>query len=954
MRRLPIHSSPAGTRSFSKGLRLKFARSASITCCALLLSLLCPALLYGQPSLDQVRQGFESPPDDCRVMMRWWWFGPAVTKPELEREITAMKAAGLGGFEVQPVYPMTLDEPAQGISNLPYLSPDFLDALHFTAQTAKRLGMRFDLTLGSGWPYGGPNTPVTQASGALRVVKSPLSLGTTDLPVPPIALGESLMAVFLVHPGPESRAWKDIRQISTPTIANGRLVLPHPATQSDLAIFFIASRTGMMVKRPAIGGEGFVLDHLDPAAVQTHLDKVAAPMLDALRDVPPYAVFSDSLEVYGADWTPNLLDEFRKRRGYDLVPHLPALAADAGPETYDVRYDWSRTLTELLNENYLQPIRTWARQHHTLFRSQNYGPPGAILSSNEFVDLPEGEGANWRGFSPLRWASSANHFYGHAVTSSESFTWTHSLPFGAAPLDLKAEADIDFLEGSNQLIGHGWPYSPPYASYPGWSFYAAGALNDHNPWWIVMPDVAKYMQRISYLLRQGAPVNDVALLLPTEDAWAYATPSSRVPNDIVESISDVIDGLLGPRITGQIVDAGFNLDYVDSHLVDTAGIRHRILILPAITRIPLRTYQAIEAFAKEGGIVIATKTLPSHAPGLKTSASDSAQVREISKRLFQSPSAPGRFLASESSLREALSKAATPDMKLSSPSTSLGFVHRHIGDDADLYFVANTSNQNVHDLATFRTSANHWELWDPFSARVTSAGNGATVDIDLAPYQSKVIVFSSRAAPTSPPPVTRAALPALDLSKNWNVAFPEIHHVTEMSTMHSWTDDQKTRFYSGQALYKRDIDVPPAYLQSGLPLYLDFGPGTPVPEKPQSDGMRAWLDSPIREAALVYVNSQLAGSVWRPPYQLEITKLLKPGCNHLQLVVANLALNTLAGQSAPDYRLLNQRYGERFTPQPGMRDLQPLPAGVLGSIRLLATQPPSTSAGDSTHDRQDR
>lgn len=921
---------------------MKLARGASIPSCVLLLLLVCRApILPAQTNLDAIRHGFQNPPDDTRVMMRWWWFGPAVTKPELEREITAMKAAGLGGFEVQPVYPMTLDDPAQGIQNLPYLSPPFLDALRFAAHTARRLGMRFDLTLGSGWPYGGPNTPVTQASGALRVEKTPLTAGATDVPVPSIALGENLLAVFLVHPDPKSEAWKDIRQISAPAFSNGRLLLSPPATGSELAVFFIASRTGMMVKRPAVGAEGFVLDHLDPAAVQNHLEKVGEPILDALRDAPPYAVFSDSLEVYGADWTPELLDQFRRRRGYDLLPHLPALVADVGPETYDVRYDWSRTLTELLDENYLQPIRDWAHRHHTLFRSQNYGPPGAILSSNQFVDLPEGEGANWRGFSPLRWASSANHFYGHAVTSSESFTWTHTLPFAATPLDLKAEADIDFLEGSNQLIGHGWPYSPAYVPYPGWSFYAAGALNDSNPWWIVMPDVTKYMQRISYLLRQGSPVADVALLLPTEDAWAYATPDPQVPNDMVESISDNIDGRLGTRITGQIVDAGFNLDYIDSHIIDTAGIGHHpILILPGITRIPLRTYQSIEAFARQGGMVIATRTLPSHAPGFETAAADSAQVREISKRLFQCPSAPGRFLPSESALSEVLSKAATPDMKLSSPSAALGFVHRRIAEDADIYFVANTSNQPVRREATFRTEAQQGQVWDPFSARSTPTGNRQSVELDLAPYESKVIVFSSFLPPTSSRAGAHAAPPSLDFSGGWNITFPEIHQEMVMRSLHSWTDYDKTRFYSGQALYKRKIDVPPAYLQSGISLWLDFGAGTPVTEKPQEDGMRAWLDSPIREAALVYVNGRLAGSVWHPPYRLEITSLLKPGENRLQLVVANTAINTLAGRSAPAYRLLHQRYGERFTPQHGMRNIEPLPAGVLGAIRLLPIPPP--------------
>src|SRR5574341_641264 len=93
-------------------------------------------------------QSFVRPPDDSRIMMRWWWFGPAVTKAGLEREMRVMKAGGIGGFEIQPVYPLSPDD--TNLRNLPYLSPEFLEALRFTSQKARELGLRVDLTLGSG------------------------------------------------------------------------------------------------------------------------------------------------------------------------------------------------------------------------------------------------------------------------------------------------------------------------------------------------------------------------------------------------------------------------------------------------------------------------------------------------------------------------------------------------------------------------------------------------------------------------------------------------------------------------------------------------------------------------------------------------------------------------------------------------------------------------------------
>src|SRR5438270_11286657 len=108
------------------------------------------------------------------------------------------------------------------------------------------------------------------------------------------------------------------------------------------------------------------------------------------------------------------------------------------------------------------------------------------------------------------------------MTSTETWTWLHAPSFRATPLDIKAEADLHFIEGINQLIGHGWQYSPPTAGEPGWRFYAAAAFNDHNLWFSVMPEFMQYLQRLSYLIRQGSPAIAVAIYLPTDDVWAHS------------------------------------------------------------------------------------------------------------------------------------------------------------------------------------------------------------------------------------------------------------------------------------------------------------------------------------------------------------------------------------------------------------------------------------------------
>src|SRR6267378_3802064 len=166
----------------------------------ILLAISFAPLVHAQTqNINELQRSFERPPDDARIMMRWWWFGPAVTKPELEREMRVMKEGGIGGFEVQPVYPLTLDDPEKGIKNFPFLSDEYIDALRFVSAKASELGLRMDLTIGSGWPYGGPQVSVDHASGMLRSERVKIEAGVRRVPVPHISAGEKLITVFLVQ-----------------------------------------------------------------------------------------------------------------------------------------------------------------------------------------------------------------------------------------------------------------------------------------------------------------------------------------------------------------------------------------------------------------------------------------------------------------------------------------------------------------------------------------------------------------------------------------------------------------------------------------------------------------------------------------------------------------------------------------------------------------------------------
>ncbi len=891
--------------------------------------------------IDVLQRSFLTPPDDARIMMRWWWFGPSVDHAQLEREMRLMMEGGIGGFEVQPVYPLSLDDSERGIKTFAFLSPEFLNALRFTADKAKELGLRFDLTLGSGWPFGGPTVSIDHAAGRLRYERVKVEQNATFVKVPSIGAGEKLLAVFLARSDGKSLVAESVRELTD--VKNGVVKLTGLPDGAHEVLFFLSSRTGMQVKRPAAGGEGFVLDHLNRAATDAYLKNVGDRLMSAFGANKPHAIFCDSLEVYNSDWSSDFLEEFQRRRGYDLKPHLPWLVNDFGPRTKALRRDWGKTLTELLNERFLAPMQEWSKKNGVLFRIQDYGVPPATISGNAYADISEGEGAQWKVVRASRWASSANHVYGRNITSSETWTWLHSPSFRATPLDIKAEADLHFLQGINQLIGHGWPYTPAGVEYPGWRFYAAGVFNDKNPWWIVMPDVAKYLQRVSFMMRAGQPANDVAVYLPNDDGWAAMTPGNP-------HLIEVLREHVGPDLLPAIFAAGYNVDFFDDDSfrqvgkIDNGSLvlgknKYHVIILPNVETIPIDTYRKFEEFARANGVLIATKSTPSQAPGFRATPEDHQQVAGISRELFAAATPVAHLVENESrDLGRTLNRLTEPDLEFALGLSDVGFVHRRT-EDAEIYFVVNTSNSTQSVNASFRVTRLKPEWWNPFDGSVTTAVNewggleSETVTIDLEPYASRILVFSKRNVTTAETP-RLVETSSMDLGTGWKVSIGAAPS-SQWEKLRSWTEDESTRYFSGVASYEKDVTISAELLQQSSSLALDFGKGIPLTPQSLRNGMQAWLESPVREAAAVYVNDVRVGSVWCPPYSLEVRKFLRPGQNKIRILVGNTAMNYMAGHSLPDYRLLNLRYGERFQPQ-DMDKIQALPSGLLGSVRLIS------------------
>jgi hypothetical protein len=404
-----------------------------------------------------------------------------------------------------------------------------------------------------------------------------------------------------------------------------------------------------------------------------------------------------------------------------------------------------------------------------------------------------------------------------------------------------------------------------------------------------------------------------------------------------------------------VLNAGYNFDFFDDDAFKQAGgveksslvlgpNRYKAVILPNVERIPFETMQKFEEFARSGGALIASRRTPTELPEFRASEADQQRLRDLSRRTFEGPAAPGRLVSDETvQLASTLNRLVHPDVSFSPPTSDIGFTHRSAGD-IQIYFLANTSNVSKNVKATFRQQGLKAEWWDPFTGNVTPASiesrssSDTTVRLDVESYGSRVLVFSKRSIQQAQGRISVAVPGPIDLSSGWQVSFGS-NNIEQLASLRSWTDDEKTRYFSGTATYEKTVSVGEDFVRNGVNVKLDFGEGraieVEVPKPPAANAMRAALEGPIREAAVIYVNDRRAGSVWCPPYSLDVTGLLRRGENKIRIVVANTAINYIAGHALPDYRLLNLRYGERFQVQ-DLQKVRPVASGLLGPVRLMA------------------
>jgi hypothetical protein len=858
-----------------------------------------------------------------RPWTRWWWMGNAVNKEELSAAMEKYKETGLGGVEITPIYGV------EGYEDkfITYLSQTWVDMLIHTLEEGKRLDLGVDMATGTGWPFGGPwvnedhacknlayktyilkegkelEEPVTYIQAPLvRAVRNPVDISELTEPLAGIKNLQELALdqVRFEKPLPLHvlMAYSnkgDILDLTAKVDSSGKLDWKAPAGKWTLYAVFQGWH-GKMVERAAPGGETNVIDHFSKKALTSYLQKFDNAFKG--RDIQPLrAFFNDSYEVddaYGqSDWTPNILIEFKTRRGYDLRNHLPALfAKDSTEENIRVLCDYRQTISELLLEEFTVPWDEWAKSKGTITRNQAHGSPANILDLYAAVDIPETEGTNILG---IKFASSAANIAGRQLISSESATWLNE-HFLASLADVKKAVDLYFLGGVNHIFYHGTTFSPRKEEWPGWMFYASVHFGPTNTFWKDFSALNDYVACCQSFLQSGQPDNDILLYFPFFDRISQPGRAMLEHFDVK-----------GPRFfypefisaSEKMYNNGYSLDYISDYQIISLyymnGSIHsgeniyKTIVLPKCKFIPVETFNKLFTLAEEGAIIIICKDLPADVPGYGQLEKRQIEFSNLVNRLdfvkveksgiLKADIGKGAFLLGDD-LNKLLTSAGVK--RESMTDKGLQFVRRKFGQ-SKLYFIVNRGEAATDGWIPLQAEAKSIAVFNPISGEKGIAATRILKDgqneiyLQLQPDESCILKTFTNSVEASKYQYTAIDGDPQVINGEWTINFieggPVLPGEIKTKKLASWTslggDDLKS--FSGAAKYTISFTKPEEASGNWM---LDIGS--------------------VHESAVLILNGEKLVTLFTAPYRVLIPYEMLKEDNLLEIKVSNLMANHIA------------------------------------------------------------
>ena len=843
-----------------------------------------------------------------RPFVRWWWHGSAVDSVGLTYNLEEFARQGIGGVEVTPIYGVKGNE----ANDIPYLSEKWMDMLGHTVSEANRLGLRVDMNNGTGWPFGGPNVSPSMSARKLvtrrwevpesHVIDEPMFPLPSEMKQPDATFQRAIAV---------SRS-RTI-DITDRVLKDGSLKWKAPEGGPWRVYAIYSGRTYQKVKRAAPGGAGLVLNHYDSIAVRKYLARFDEAF-EGREWMIPDSFFNDSYEVYGSDWSDNLLDEFQADHGYDLASGIHEFLGDNGnsPERKRLLHDYRMTLARILEENFTRVWTEWAHSHNARIRNQSHGSPANILDVYAAVDIPECESFGQTDFdipglhssgpsrpsdaapSVLKFASSAAHLAGKPLISAETLTWLTE-HFHTSLARCKPEIDQMLCSGVNHVYFHGAPYSPKDATFPGWLFYASVNMSPTASLWEDADGLFRYITRVQSFLSAGKPDNDILLYFPYEEIITRHGGGHYLMFDI-HKMDRVMPDV--KQWVADIMEAGYDVDYLSDRLIDSltvttdrrllsrGGNSYRAIIVPRVDYIPDLTLDKLRKLSDMGANVVFSDDISS-----------------------------------------AVGSLGIPSEHLRRSGVSM--IRRLNEAGGHNYFISMLRDSVIDGWVPLAVNARSVMIFDPLTGRKGLACSRIGIDgnievkLQLAPGESLLLkTFPYDVDVASWRYVAKRGTP-VDIVNGWSIEFlksdPQIDGVFMTDTLAEWTSlpDPRVRVNSGIARYRVNVSIPDVSVSDSW--LLDLGD--------------------VRESARVTVNGKEAGCVWSVPMVLDVGCLLHSGENELVIDVTNLPANRIADYERrgvewrifKDANIASVTNAKKFS----FGDWEVVPSGLNSKVKLI-------------------
>ncbi|OUJ69806.1 DNA-binding protein [Hymenobacter crusticola] len=778
-----------------------------------------------------------------------------------------------------------------------------------------------------------------------------------------------------------------IINISAKMGADGRLQWDVPA--GNWTVLRVGHTSTGYTNATGGGGKGLECDKFNPEAVKLQFDgwygeaiRQASPEL-ASRVLKLFHV--DSWECGSQNWSANFAAEFRKRRGYDLMPYLPVMAG-VPVESLEVSerflFDVRQTIAELINDKFYVTLADLARAKGSTFTAECVAPTmvsdGMLHYKN--VDVPMGEfwlrsPTNDKPNDILD-ATSGAHIYGKNIVQAEAFTELR-LAWDEHPAMLKALQDRHYALGINRFVYHVFVHNPWLDRKPGMTLSNIGLFFQRDQtWWKPGREWVAYAQRCQALLQQGRPVADVAVftgeqtprraILPNRlmpdlpgifGPAAVASEKNRLANQglpmqempyqvmsgaNMEMSELLIDPLKGYAYDSFNKDALLNLARVNNGRVELpGGASYGLLVVPgAQTMWPDSTSMSPEVASKLLSLVREGATLlinrkPSRSPELRNFPAADQTVQQLASQLYAGASAAGsptgwqvgkgRILQGPYTASSFDDLGLTRDVVASTtngqPAKAVAWTHR-TDPQFDIYFISNQLDTARTIALSLRVAGRQPELWDAVTGTIRPASEWRMEN-------------------------GRTLLPVrLDRNGSMFIVFQQPTTAQGAQAGPNWSEPQVVQTLAGdwQVSFDQQVNGPaqPIVFKALTDWsqhpddQIKYYSGTATYTKtftwkPTKSKQPIYLDlGRIANIAEVQVNGKPCGIAWTAPYRVDITPALKKGKNQLRIEVTNTWANRLIG----DHALPKDKQVTSTTAAYRLEGKPLLPAGLLGPITL--------------------